>query len=75
MPNDRKFEEGYIDVLQNIEFGIVNVDRQHPDLTDCDALDAIEAMIRHYTAEARGRSRPPAPLSELSELVFGSRKR
>jgi lysyl-tRNA synthetase class II len=71
VPNDRKFEEEeYMDVLQNIEFGIVNVYRQHPDLTDWDTLDAIEALIHHYTAEARGRSRPPARLSELPQLVF-----
>jgi hypothetical protein len=61
-----------LDVLQNIEFGIVRVYRERPELTDWDALDAIEALIRGYTAESRGRSRPNIRLSDLSQLVFDS---
>ncbi len=72
MPDDQKFEEKYLGVLQNIEFGIVSVYREHPELADWDALDAIEALIRHYTAETRGRSHPPARLSGLPKLVFES---
>jgi hypothetical protein len=72
--DDQKFEEKYLDVLQNIEFGIVNVYRQHPELTNWDAMDAVEALIRHYTAEARNRTPPTVALSELSQLVFDSVK-
>jgi hypothetical protein len=72
--NDQKFEEKYLDVLQNIEFGIVNVYRQHHELTNWDAMDAVEALIRHYTAEARNRTPPTVSLSELSQLVFDSVK-
>jgi lysyl-tRNA synthetase class II len=70
MATNLKFEEEYLDVLQNIEFSIVKVYRQHPEMADWDALDAIEALIRSYTAEARGRSRPKIRFSDLSKLVF-----
>jgi hypothetical protein len=72
MVTDQSFEDTYLDVLQNIEFGIVRVYRERPELTDWDALDAIEALIRGYTAESRGRSRPNIRLSDLSQLVFDS---
>ena len=72
MPDDQRFEEKYLDVLQNIEFGIARIYQEHPELTDWDALDAIEALIRHYTAEMRNRPHPPARLSELPKLVFKS---
>jgi O6-methylguanine-DNA--protein-cysteine methyltransferase len=39
------FEEKYLDVLQNIEFGIVSVYREHPEMLDWDAFKAVEALI------------------------------
>jgi hypothetical protein len=72
MTGEQKFEEKYLDVLQNIEFGIVRVYREHPELSDWDALDAIEALIRSYTAETRGRPRSNIHLSDLSQRVFNS---
>ncbi len=74
MANDQKFEEKYLDVLQNIESGIVRIYRQRPELTDWDTMDAVEALIRHYTAEARNRPPPTIHLSELTQLVFDSVK-
>lgn len=58
------FEERYEDILQNIEFGIVQVYRNHPEMTDWQALDAIEALLRKYRAEVKGRqtSRPSLDL-------------
>ena len=70
MFDDHRFEDEYLDVLQNIEFAIINVYRQHPELTDWDALDAVEALIRVYTAEARGRPRPDIRLNDLPQTVF-----
>ncbi len=67
-----KFEEQYKDVLQNIEFGIVRVYRQHPDLVDWDALNAIEALIRQYNAEVKGRQPHPRPLHGLAQEVYDS---
>ena len=72
MATDQSFEDKYFDVLQNIEFGIVRVYQEHPELTDWDSLDAIEALTRCYTAETRGRSRPKIRISNLSQLVFDS---
>jgi hypothetical protein len=72
MTQDEKFEDKYLDVLQNIEFGIVGVYEQHPELTDWDASEAIQALIRHYAAEARGRSEPHIRLTDLGEEVYDS---
>jgi hypothetical protein len=72
MTEDEKFEDKYLDVLQNIEFGIVRIYEEHPKLTDWDTSEAIQALIRHYTAEARGRSEPNIRLTDLSEHVYAS---
>jgi len=60
------FEEKYEDVLQNIEFALVQVYRRHKEMTDWEARDALNALIRTYKAEVRGR---PAPALQLKPLV------
>ena len=69
-----RFEERYEDVLQNIEFGIVQVYRSHPKMTDWEALSAVEALVRVYNAEAKGREITPPSLVPLAEEVYGSVK-
>ena len=64
------FEERYQDVLQNIEFGIVRVYQDHPEMTDWEALSAIEAMLRTYRAEAKGRQVAPPSLDPLAGEVY-----
>jgi hypothetical protein len=64
------FEERYQDVLQNIEFGIVRVYYNHPEMTDWEALSAIEALLRTYRVEARGRQARPPSLNPLSQEVY-----
>lgn len=64
-----RFEEEYKDVLQNIEFAIVDVYRDHPELTDYDVADAIQALTRQYLAEATKRYPPYTNLSERANLV------
>ena len=66
-----KFEEKYEDVLQNIEFGIVRVYQEHPELVDWDALIAIESLIHAYSAEAQGRQAAPRVLAGLASQVAG----
>jgi hypothetical protein len=66
------FEERYEDVLQNIEFGIVQVYHDNPELTDWDALTAIEALIRSYHAEAKGCRTTLPSLSPLAEEIYNS---
>jgi hypothetical protein len=46
-------EDKYLDVLQNIEFGIVAEFRKDPSVLDSDALDAVNSLVRQYDA---GRS-------------------
>lgn len=69
---DEPFEKKYEDVLQNIEFSIVQVYREHPEMTDAEALNAVEAAIRFYQAEANKRNRPALRLSPLAQEAFNS---
>ena len=68
------FEEKYEDILQNIEFGIVQVYRAHPEMTDAEALNAVGAAIRFYQAEASKRNPPALRLSPLAQEAFNSVK-
>src|SRR5687767_4457157 len=65
-----KFEERYEDVLQNIEFSIVRVHRERPDLLDYDVDAALEALISRYGAEARGRTPREHALPGLRGEVY-----
>jgi hypothetical protein len=64
------FEERYEDVLQNIEFGIIQAYHNHPEMTDWEALTAIEALLRMYRAEAKGRQARTPSLDPLAEEVY-----
>jgi hypothetical protein len=66
------FEDEYLDVLQNIEFAIVNVYRKHRDLTDYDVERAVDALIVRYQAEQRKRTPQPARLSDIAAMVVES---
>ena len=68
------FEERYEDILQNIEFGIVQVYREHPEMTNWDVLAAVEALLRTYRAEAKGRQPAPPSLAPLAQEVYDSVK-
>jgi hypothetical protein len=68
----KKFGEKNLDVLQNIEFGIVEVYRADPSLLDIDARDAIDALARHYHAEDAQRTPPIKALAPRAERVFRS---
>jgi hypothetical protein len=65
-------EERFQDVLQNVEFGIMQVYREHPEMTDWDALDAVQALIRTYQAEARGRQATTPSLRALPQKAYDS---
>src|SRR6266576_908385 len=68
-------EDEYLDVLQNIEFIIIQSARTETSLIDLDILDAVEALVRHYVAEENGRSVPDHRLAEKPERVFVEVKR
>jgi hypothetical protein len=66
------FEQEYEDVLQNLEFAIIQVYRERPDLIDAEVLMAIESLIRVYSAQAEGKSISSRPLRGLSQQVASS---
>jgi len=45
------FESKYFDVLQNIEFAIVSVSREQPDLADYDVEKVLNMLISEYQKE------------------------
>lgn len=65
-----QFEEKYQDVLHNIETGLVQVYRERNEMTDWDALAAVNGLIRSYNAEQRGRTSPNLKLDELAQEAF-----
>jgi len=67
-------EEKYLDVLQNLEFGIVLVYRADRKLLDFDVLEAVDGLVRIYAAEERGYTPPTLKLSERAQRVFDSVK-
>ncbi len=62
-------EEEHLDVMQNIEFAIIQIYRSNAALTDYEVRSAIELLIRDYTAEARGRQPAARPLTGLTKEV------
>jgi hypothetical protein len=67
-----KLQEKNLDVLQNLEFGIIRVYRADRSLLDMDAKDAINALVRHYQAEEEQCTPPMPRLSERAQRVFQS---
>ncbi len=63
------FEDEYLDVLQNIEFAILQVYHRHRGLTDYEVDKALNALIQAYR-----RSNPEQPRSlrsnRLAQEVF-----
>jgi hypothetical protein len=67
-------EEEYEDVLQNLEFGIVQVYRHNRSLLDSDVSDALEALIRLYRSGQGTRSLRPSRFDQRTQQVFDSVK-
>jgi len=65
-PKD-EFVEEYFDILQNIEFMLVQVYREREGVTDWDVQAALEALIRIYKAQQRGKTFVPSRLSPAAE--------
>ena len=63
------FEDEYLDVLQNIEFAIVQIAHSHPDLTDYEVEKALNALMRVYKRpDQDGEARLQA--GSLAEEVY-----
>ncbi len=65
MPKDED-----LDVLQNLEFAIVGVWREHREMTDYNALRAYEAARLFYRAEQRGQPPKTPDLTGLDATAF-----
>jgi hypothetical protein len=60
-------EDAYLDVLQNIEFGIIAEFRKDRSILDSDALEAVNALVRYFDVGRHG-----APLGIRSQRIFDS---
>ena len=65
-------EDRHPDILQNIEFAIVNVYRDDPGLRDNDVIKALDALISHTQRLAMGRESSPPDLLPSSEDVYNA---
>jgi hypothetical protein len=59
-----------LDVLQNLEFSVVQIWRDNREMSDYSALRAYEAAFQIYRAEARGHTPKPHGLSGLDAAAF-----
>jgi hypothetical protein len=59
-----------LDILQNLEFSVVEIWRAHPEMSDYTALRAYEAAFQIYRAELRGHAPKPTGLSGLDAEAF-----
>ena len=66
----KPFEEKYQDVLHNIETALVQVYREQDEMTDWEALTAVNGLIRTYTAEQRGRKAPNLRMDILTQAAY-----
>jgi len=64
------FEDEYLDVLQNIEMGIVSVYREHNDLLDYDVDKVLNLLWTEYRNEKQGKVLPAPTLSENAQRVY-----
>jgi hypothetical protein len=49
----KELDEDNLDVLQNIEFGIIQVYRADKSLLDFDVKDALDALVRQLSGRGR----------------------
>jgi hypothetical protein len=68
------FDDKYLDVLQNIEFALMQAYRAHAEMTDWEAREAVKALMRVYKAEASKSIAPILRLNLLGQEAFESVK-
>ncbi|MBI5346887.1 MAG: hypothetical protein HZB76_07090 [Chlamydiae bacterium] len=67
-----EFEDKYLDVLQNIEYGLLSIVKEHPELCDHDMLRVIEHTLTYYKSRQResvAANKLAHPLQEIFERV------
>jgi len=65
-----RVEDEYMDVLQNIEVGVVDTYQDHPEMSDHDVLRVFEAVMDVYKAERVGREPRHAPFTPAEADLF-----
>ncbi len=66
--------EKYLDVLQNIEVGIVSTYEENPGLTDTGTMYAVETLIKVYSGELRGREVALPQFKPEEQAVYSATK-
>ncbi len=61
-----EFEDQYIDVLQNIEWALLSLVKDHPELSDHDMLRIIEQALTYYKSQQR--ENPVIAQSKLTNI-------
>jgi hypothetical protein len=64
-----RVEEEHFDVLQNMEFEIIQVYRSTSDLIDAEVLNAIESLIHSYNLEVKGGFAASPKVKGISAIV------
>ncbi len=64
----------HLDILQNIEFSIVETFRQRPELRDPEVIAAMEKLTAYYTRMKKGLPALPLVLPERVMTVFQAMK-
>jgi hypothetical protein len=65
-----KWGEDNLDILQNLEFAVIEVWRSHREMTDHVVARAYEAAFERYRAEARGHQPMACELTGLDRATF-----
>jgi len=65
-----EFEEIYLDVLHNIEFAIVNVSRQQPDIVDYDIEKVLNTLLSEYQKQQRNQIVYETQLKTSAQQVY-----
>jgi hypothetical protein len=69
-----KVEEEHFDVLQNMEFAIVQIYHSTSDLIDAEVLNAIESLIHSYNLEIKGGFAASPKVKGISAIVAAAVK-
>ena len=69
-----KFEDESSDVLHNIETALVHTYEDHAEMTDWEAREAVNSLIRIYKAELRGRGSPVFRLNTVAQSAYDNVK-
>ena len=64
------FEDQYLDVLQNIEFAIVTVYHQYPELSDYEVDKVLNILVQTYRFQQQNREFARPPLKPHVEQLY-----